>query len=48
MTHKSQKNINLKKVTNAAVTTIIDNYIDVLLPSTSGRTWLQRPRKGDR
>jgi 7,8-dihydropterin-6-yl-methyl-4-(beta-D-ribofuranosyl)aminobenzene 5'-phosphate synthase len=34
MTDKSQKNINLKKVTNATVTTIIDNYIDVLLPSS--------------
>jgi len=34
MTGKTQENINLKKATKASVTTIIDNYIDVLLPSS--------------
>ncbi len=33
MAEKTQKDINLKKATEAAITTIIDNYIDVLLPS---------------
>lgn len=33
MTDEPQKNINLKKTIEAAVTTIIDNYTDVLLPS---------------
>lgn len=34
MTGKTQEGINLKKATRATVTTIIDNYVDVLLPSS--------------
>jgi 7,8-dihydropterin-6-yl-methyl-4-(beta-D-ribofuranosyl)aminobenzene 5'-phosphate synthase len=34
MVCKTQENINLKKATKAVITTIIDNYIDVLLPSS--------------
>jgi 7,8-dihydropterin-6-yl-methyl-4-(beta-D-ribofuranosyl)aminobenzene 5'-phosphate synthase len=33
MSSKAQENLNLKKATKANVTTIIDNYIEVLLPS---------------
>jgi len=33
MSSKTQEGMNLKKATKATVTTIIDNYIDVLLPS---------------
>ena len=34
MSSKAQENLNLKKATKANVTTIIDNYIEVLLPSS--------------
>jgi 7,8-dihydropterin-6-yl-methyl-4-(beta-D-ribofuranosyl)aminobenzene 5'-phosphate synthase len=33
MSSKNQEKIRLKKATKATVTTIIDNYIDTLLPS---------------
>jgi 7,8-dihydropterin-6-yl-methyl-4-(beta-D-ribofuranosyl)aminobenzene 5'-phosphate synthase len=35
MASKTQESLNLKKATMAKVTTIIDNYIDVLLPSSN-------------
>ncbi|OPX33949.1 MAG: hypothetical protein B1H11_11710 [Desulfobacteraceae bacterium 4484_190.1] len=34
MVFKTQENIHLKKANKATVTTIIDNYIDMLLPSS--------------
>ncbi len=34
MTGKTQESMNLKKATRAIITTIIDNYTDVLLPSS--------------
>jgi len=39
MTNTAQNNINLKEVTGAVITTIIDNYADALLPSNK---WVER------